>query len=93
MNLKIKMVKNANNFNAYFAKLIIFAKLLWNNPVQFLYYITMKHISPRFFFLNKYLFYYQVVIAQWLARLLATGEVPGSNPNKGKKISMKKVID
>ena len=25
----------------------------------------------------------QVVIAQWLARRLATGEVPGSNPGKG----------
>ena len=26
---------------------------------------------------------YQVVIAQWLARRLATGEVPGSNTSKG----------
>ena len=26
---------------------------------------------------------YQVVIAQWLARCLATGEVQGSNPGKG----------
>ena len=25
----------------------------------------------------------QVIIAQWLARRLATGEVPGSNPSKG----------
>ena len=24
-----------------------------------------------------------VIIAQWLARQLATGEVPGSNPSKG----------
>ena len=26
--------------------------------------------------------FYQVVIAQWLAQRLATGEVPGSNPGK-----------
>ena len=29
---------------------------------------------------------YQVVIAQWLARRLATGEVPGSNPGKGENL-------
>ena len=28
----------------------------------------------------------QVVIAQWLARQLATGEVPGSNPSKGENL-------
>ena len=27
--------------------------------------------------------FYQVVIAQWLARQFATGEVPGSNSGKG----------
>ena len=26
---------------------------------------------------------YQVIIAQWLVRQLATGVVPGSNPGKG----------
>ena len=30
-------------------------------------------------------FYFIVVIAQWLAWQLATGEVPGSNPGKGEK--------
>ena len=29
---------------------------------------------------------YEVVIAQWLALRLATGEVPGSNPGKGEKV-------
>ena len=29
----------------------------------------------------------QFVLAQWLARRLATGEVQGSNPGKGKNIS------
>ena len=29
---------------------------------------------------------YQVVIAQWLARRLPTGEVPGSNPGKGEDL-------
>ena len=29
---------------------------------------------------------YQVVIAQWLARRLATEEVPGSNPGKGENL-------
>ena len=28
----------------------------------------------------------QVVIAQWLAWRLATGEVPGSNPGKGEDL-------
>ena len=28
----------------------------------------------------------QVVIAQWLARQVATSEVPGSNPGKGEKL-------
>ena len=28
----------------------------------------------------------QVVIAQWLAWRLATGEVPGSNPGKGENL-------
>ena len=28
----------------------------------------------------------QVVIAQWLARRVATGEVPGSNPGKGENL-------
>ena len=32
------------------------------------------------------LLFYQVVIAQWLARWLANGEVPGSNPSKGKHL-------
>ena len=34
----------------------------------------------------KYSHIYQVVIAQWLARRLATGEVPGSNPGKGENL-------
>ena len=28
----------------------------------------------------------QVIIAQWLAWQLATGEVPGSNPGKGQNL-------
>ena len=34
------------------------------------------------FFINFHTIY-QVIIAQWLARQLATGETPGSNPGKG----------
>ena len=35
---------------------------------------------------NKVIKKDQVVIAQWLARQLATGVVPGSNPNMGDKL-------
>ena len=31
-------------------------------------------------------FFYQVVIAHWLAWWLATGEVSGSNPDKGENL-------
>ena len=47
--------------------------------------------SPNFvFFIQIYsasnLLSYQVVIAQWLARPLASKEVHGSNPGKGKNL-------
>ena len=29
---------------------------------------------------------YKVIIAQWIAQRLATGEVPGSNPSKGENL-------
>ena len=32
---------------------------------------------------HETLLLHQVVIAQWLARRHATGEIPGSNPGKG----------
>ena len=53
--------------------------------------------SMKFFLYTNivdFLWNYQVVVAQWLARRLATGEVPGSNPGKGKNllISDKKKI-
>ena len=35
---------------------------------------------------DYYLLLYQVVIAQWIAWLLATGKVMGSNPSKGQLI-------
>ena len=41
----------------------------------------MPHCNLRYFKANFLLS--QVVIAQWLARWLATEEVPGSNPGKG----------
>ena len=36
--------------------------------------------------LNIHLNGYQVMVAQWLACWLATGEVQGSNPSKGESI-------
>ena len=41
----------------------------------------MNFLSSVFYFL-KFIVTYQAVIAQWLARRLPTGVVPGSNPGK-----------
>ena len=40
----------------------------------------------RLFWVNLRVFPHQVIIAQWLAWRLATGEVPGSNPGKGENL-------
>ena len=36
--------------------------------------------------INQTVMEYQVIIAQWLARRLATGEFRGSNPGKGENL-------